>query len=800
MASNVTTIFDPDFNDAGDWIELHNAGIDSVSLGGFFLTDDLSKPTKWQLPEETILAPNSFLLIWADDFAFGYHTNFKLSADGEQVGLFDPQVTLVDSISFNRQTTDVSYGRLAERADQWRFFSTPTPGVPNDTTGYTGISSTVNFSIPGGFYNGSQTVKLTASHDGATIHYTMDGSRPTALSTPYADSIRVMTTSVIRAAAFQEDHVPGAVTTQTYLIDEFTRLPVFSIATDPDNLWDDSTGIYVEGANGSSGNCTAEPKNWNRDWERSANVEFFEADRIPILNQRVGISIFGGCSRLLSQKSLSLHARKRFGVEKLNHRFFANKEISAFDSIVLRNSGQDWYKTMFHDGMIQTLLQENMDVDNQAYRPAILFLNGAYWGIHNIREKTNATFIEENHGYEKDEIDFLEHNRQVIEGSTAHYDQLISLVSSNDMTQSSTIDKVAALIDMNNYIDYLIAQVYISNADWPENNVKYWRPHGDGGRWRWIMFDTDFSFGASAGSQPAANTLFRIVDNSGSSTQDPPWSTLLIRNVMENRQFRDQFAQRMASHINTTFDSTHVWQVIDSLQARIAGEVPRHNSRWSASTHLGGVPWVAHIKKLRDFASERPAQVRNHFAELFEYNQTTLQVTMNEPGLGYVYVSDVRMKGEKLDGVYFTEIPLELRAVPLPGVRFLGWDGLVTSPADSVTVRLQGPATIRANFERQEGTTSIDKTGSGYTFTLAQNYPNPISNETTIPYELHEPAHVTIDIYDALGRRIMRVLEAFQGVGIYKHTFPAGRLAAGTYIYELKAGAHVGRKMFTVVK
>lgn len=801
MASNATTIVDPDFNETGDWIELYNADTNSVSLGGFFLTDDLSEPKKWQLPEETTLAPNGFLLIWADDASEGYHTNFKLSAEGEQIGLFDPQTTLIDSISYQGQTTDVSYGRLAERAKEWRFFNTPTPGLPNDTTGYLGFSPSVTFSIPGGFHKGAQTLELSSSIDRGAIRYTTDGSRPTLLSIPYSDSISVMTTSVIRAAVFLEDHVPGAVTTHTYLIDELTQLPVFSIATNPDNLWDDSTGIYVAGTNGSIGNCTSEPRNWNRDWERPANVEFFEADQNAILNQRVDISIFGGCSRLLAQKSLSVRARNRYGEDKLNYRFFPNKDISAFESIVLRNSGQDWYKTMFHDGMIQTLIQEGMGLDNQAYRPAILFLNGVYWGIHNIREKTNTAFIEANHGYEKDEIDFLEHDRLVIEGNTGHYDQLIEFISSTDMTQNTSMATVAAMIDLDGYIDYLVAQVYIGNADWPQNNVKYWRPNTEGGQWRWIIFDTDFSFGASAGSQPDANTLFRVTDDSSTVAQNSPWSTLLVRKVLENRQIRERFAQRMASHINTTFDSTHVWQVIDSLQANIASEVPRHNNLWPPSTYLGGTRWNAHIENLRNFASERPAQVRRQIAELFGYDQTArLRITTNEPNLGHVYVSDVQMKEEQLDGIYFAKIPLELRAIPLSGARFVRWDGSFLSTEDSTTVRLLGAATIRAVFEKQESITSLDEAGSEFRFALAQNYPNPLSHSTTIPYELHEPTRVTIDVYNALGRRIMRVLDAFKGAGIHKQTFEAGHLAAGTYIYELRAGAHIDRNMFTVVK
>lgn len=158
------------------------------------------------------------------------------------------------------------------------------------------------------------------------------------------------------------------------------------------------------------------------------------------------------------------------------------------------------------------------------------------------------------------------------------------------------------------------------------------------------------------------------------------------------------------------------------------------------------------------------------------------------------------MKNEALDGIYFAKIPLELRAEPLPGFRFAGWEGTVTSAADSLQIQLAGPATIRAVFEDDDGLISTEAPELGYTFVLDQNYPNPLSQSTTIPYELPEPARVTIDVYNALGRKVMQVLDAFRGAGIHQQALEAGHLAAGTYFYELRAGSHVGRKMFIIVK
>ncbi len=134
MASNDTTIADPDFNDYSDWIEIYNDGDVDIDISGYFMTDDLENPTKWQVPEGVVVPAHGYLLIWADDndtLGQAPHTNFKLSGGGEQVGLFAPDTTVVDTITYGEQQTDVSYGRYPDGADNWIFMTHPTPGASN---------------------------------------------------------------------------------------------------------------------------------------------------------------------------------------------------------------------------------------------------------------------------------------------------------------------------------------------------------------------------------------------------------------------------------------------------------------------------------------------------------------------------------------------------------------------------------------------------------------------------------------------------------------------------------------------
>ena len=247
MASNVNTISDPDFGETGDWIELYNPTSQNIDLSGYRLTDDLTNASKWTIPSGVTIPANSHLIFWADDANTGRHTNFKLSSGGEAVGLFAPDGTPVDAVIYETQATDVSFGRLPDGQDVWRFLNNPTPGAANQGPGFVGIAVAPVFSQPGGFYDGPQTVELSSSS--GAIHYTLDGAVPTSASAIYNGPISISQTTVVRAAVLQENYVPGPVITHTYFIGESSTLPVVSVSTDPENLWSDEKGMYIVGTN-----------------------------------------------------------------------------------------------------------------------------------------------------------------------------------------------------------------------------------------------------------------------------------------------------------------------------------------------------------------------------------------------------------------------------------------------------------------------------------------------------------------------------------------------------------------------
>jgi hypothetical protein len=236
MASNSSTIRDPQ-GEYDDWVEIYNAGQSAINIGGMYLTDDLSAPTKWRIPNATTIPARGYLLIWADNdvTALGLHANFKLDADGDKIGLFGTDGgTLIDSIAFGQQATDISYGRYPDAGATLQFMATPTPGGRNNS-GYLGFVDEPTFSHNRGFYSAPFSVTITTETAGAVIYYTIDGSEPynSTLSSPtglvYNGPIPISTTTCLRAVAFKSGWKSTNSVTHTYIfLDHVCRQ-----ATDP---------------------------------------------------------------------------------------------------------------------------------------------------------------------------------------------------------------------------------------------------------------------------------------------------------------------------------------------------------------------------------------------------------------------------------------------------------------------------------------------------------------------------------------------------------------------------------------
>ena len=631
------------------------------------------------------------------------HTNFKIASEGETIILTNPAGAIEDMVDSTAIPTDISYGRQPDGSDTWSFFPEPTPQGPNNTEGFGDYCETPQISHQGGFYPGPVIISLSINSDTHQIYYTLDGSIPTEDSYIYSQPLTIQTTSVIRTAVLDAECFPGEVITHSYLIDEESTLPTVSLTTDPYNLWDEEYGIYVMG-NDAEWAFPYFGANFWEDWERPIHVELFEPNGDLGFRLDAGVKIFGGWSRGLAQKSLAIYARPGYGTSEINYQIFPDKEIDSFVAIVLRNSGNEWFgggnenATMFRDGM-HTSLMDNTGVDHQEYRPAAVYINGEYWGIHNIREKVNEEFLASNNpGVDPDELDELEADASIIEGDNQDYLNMIDFISNNSLADPDNYMIVEEQVNIENFIDYYIIQIYVGNTDWPGNNIKFWRPHIEGGKWKWILYDTDFGFGLfySWASNVYHNTLLFALDDSGPNWPNPPWSTLLFRSLMENEEFQNKFINHFCYYLSTRFEPNYVVNHISDIVDNIAPEMPNHVSRWGGN--IG--QWNQNIIFVQEFGTLRADIVFDHVGNYFGLNESSnLYVSASPLSAGIITLSDLSITENSpiLSGEYFNNVPIEISAIANPGYMFSHWAGSSELDVD-ITVTLEGNLNLTAVF------------------------------------------------------------------------------------------------------
>ncbi|MFN0014736.1 MAG: CotH kinase family protein, partial [Saprospiraceae bacterium] len=553
----------------------------------------------------------------------------------------------------------------------------------------------VRFSQRGGFYD--RQVQLQLDAQGAAIHYTTDGSNPTARSPRYTRPLVLEKTTVVRALA-RRGRIVGRALGRTYFVNEpQTNLPVISVAIDPGILFNPETGIMVEGPGGDSVTLHKPGANfWSRR-EFFCNTEIFESDKKCVHNSGSGFRLFGGYSRIYPQKSLVLVARDRYGKKFFRHRIFGPDQPKKFKFLVLRNGGSDFAGAHFRDELMNRLT-EGWDLEKQAFRPALLYLNGRYWGIYHIREKINARFLQDHADVDRDSLDLLEHQRSVRHGSGKHYDRLLEYIQHNDLSNPVHYAWVKSQMEVENFMDHQIAQIYCDNTD-AGGNIRFWRPKRPGGRWRWVLFDTDWGFGLYDPLAWQHDAVEFFTEPNGPRWPNPPWSTLLLRKLLRNREFKQQFVNRFCDRLNTTLAPDRVLAEIAWFEKTLGPDMPRHLQRWRQSEAV----WQKNLATMREFALNRSAFLRTALTRHFGAGLPAgLEIDVT-PG-GSVVVNRAAKAGTGIfRGGYFDKIPVALEAVPAHGYRFAGWEG-INRQGRSIETNLAAGDTLRlrARFEPHE--------------------------------------------------------------------------------------------------
>ncbi|MBN1465565.1 CotH kinase family protein [candidate division KSB1 bacterium] len=699
MSANDTTLLDED-GEASDWLELFNASDSSLNLGGYGLSDDPVMPCKWIFPAIE-MQPRAFLIVYTSDknrsFSTPLHSNFKLKSAGEPLLLTAPDGDVVQRIEVPQLDSDQSFGCLPDGSETMLVLRHATPGQSNASRDQMPVTATPHLSPAAGLYDETIELTITCEQPNASIHYTLDGSEPDTSSSLYITTMRLDTTMVIRARAFSPAAQASRIVTSTFIIRESFSFPVVSLTADPYNLWDEDDGIYVKGRNASD-QYPYKGANFWREWERPIHVEIF-ADQNCVLAEDAGVRIFGHYSVAAPFKPLAIYARKEYGAGKFACKIFPAKEIADFEVFMLRNSGNDWNRTLFRDALMHRLADE-IGLPTQAYRPAILFLNGVYWGIHNLRERMNEHYIAANFNVDADAIDLVAWNYgfQVYAGDSLNYKTMRDYILTADLADPAHYRQAQMLIDTDNYIDYFIVEIYCNNRDWPGNNQYMWRPKWHG-RWMWLIKDMDHGFGYE--SYYANNTLYR------NALKDELFTSLL-----RNRTFRDQFINRFAFLLNTTFAPDHVKQIITDMQGTLEPEIGRHLARWAGAEDYGHPPetveeWRDYCAVLYEFADKRIPYVRRHLQDHFDLGEPVwVTFDLNDKAAGRLVLERDPLPDYPWSGEFFSDVPLCIRAEAQTGYRFVGWSGRGDS-CDSLSIRPTDDMTLTALFEPRPGSEII---------------------------------------------------------------------------------------------
>ncbi|MDP3150790.1 MAG: lamin tail domain-containing protein [Ignavibacteria bacterium] len=686
LASNLSTNPDMvDFGDFSDWIELYNDENIDVNIGGFYLSDDFTIPTKWQFPANTIIPAKSFYLVWADDYnnipgntylrnwwpnnisftTKWCHTNFKLNKGGDKLGLFNANGSVIDSLTFPNQSIDISFGRQPDAGNTLNFFGEPTPLASNTTTGLNTISLSgeVNFSIEGGFYQNPFQLTLTSKTGSGIIRYTTDGSKPSSKSTQYLSPISINANTIVRARLFEDAKMPGKTITNSYFVSETRNLPVVSLVTDQTFLWDRQLGIYV---------------NSYKEREIPVSLEYFPLNSERAFSLDAGARIGGENIFRFAQKPFNIYARSDYGSSHIDYKIFDDLPYQQFKELYLRNSGSDWTSTMFRDGMFVTVLKHQILNAMQGYKPAVLYLNGTYWGIQNLREKIIDDYFLKHYNVDPLDLDHLEDNNKIISGDSTDFMSLIGFVNTNDLTDPANYAYVTSRVDIHDLMDFVIVQDYIANPSWGHNR-ETWRDRKIQNLWRWVLVDMDRGFDVN---RIGVNQLSDINTNFE-----------IFRKLSANPNFKNEFVQRYSEHLNKTFSNDRVVAIIDSIKSLLQNEMPRHIQKWGTlidslsidggfGKHAGVTSmtyWDSEVLKFKTYSTQRPAYAIQHLNNMFGLTgRANLKITSNILNEGKAEVNGYSENlGE--NNLFFKNIPLQIKAYPPPGYDFKQWKEKVLS-------------------------------------------------------------------------------------------------------------------------
>ena len=648
-------------------IQVHNSNNNSSDLSSnFYLSAGISSNNYYYQNLPTWLSPPQVFI----------HTNFKLSLN-ETLIISNNAGNISDSLTVPINLFNgLSYGRSPDGSNNWCYFNQPTPNNNNGASWcYDGIEPKPDITTPSGWYTNLVNVNINQNSNNE-IRFTTNGDVPEQTDLLFSNSLTFNSSSVFSARAFSNgNNLPSEVIDRTYIINESNHnLPVFSIITNYDNLWDWNTGIYVFGPNADLNNYPHFGSNFWEPWSKWSRMEFFDSDKNKQFETQFDLEIHGGWSRAEPQKSFRIDNKSIYKGPVEYPLIPGKSHITSYNNFNLRNGGQHAWNDRIQDGIISKVVKET-NIDRMGYEPAIVYLNGTYWGLYGIREKIDEHYVEINHGITSEKVDLLNRD-SALAGSSQHFMESFRIINNTSVTDSNFLNVFSSRFDLDNYIDYFITQTYIQNMDWMGiawglNNVKLWRPDTTGGVWRYVLYDTDAALGYFGQS---------IWDNYINAARFPTVSSehsQIFSRALINQEFKCQFTNRYNDLINTIFQPNHFNKVANNLKDRLSNAIPTHINTWAPNG--GGLnsyaQWSNAISNICSYNNSRISTARSHLNQSLNLNgQKDIQLNVYPPNSGNIKINTITPSDYPWNGVYHGGCPIDIEAIPDSGYSFSHWE------------------------------------------------------------------------------------------------------------------------------
>ncbi len=734
MAANVDQYISPAYNFDG-WVELYNPTDKAVELSGLYFSDNASDLRLWYTPATIGVVPaHGFKTVWFD--SNGINTNqatFKLDTDGGNLYISNADGEILAEASYPEAMQRVSYARTSDGGDTWGLTATPTPGASNAAADFATEQLAAPVADTGSCLFASPFSVSVTVPEGATLRYTTDGTLPTLTNgETSADGVfDISRTACYRFRLFQDGKLASTVTTRSYIYkDKDYALPVVSVVTDPDFLYDDSIGVYVRGTNGRPGNGQSTACNWNMDWERPANLSWITTDNEMAFNQDVDFEMCGGWSRAYTPHSFKLKGNKEYGGNKnLDYPFFTAKPYIRNRTLQIRNGGND-NGCRIKDPALQTIIQTSgIDIDGQCYQPVHEFINGQYIGVLNVREPNNKHYVYANYGWSDDEIDQFEMSPDSGYVQKCGTDEAFNTwynLSAN-AADEATYEEIKRLVDIDEYTNYMAMEFYLGGNDWPQNNIKGFRKSADG-RFRFVTFDLDGTLNDGNAFNSFMSRQTWTFDKLYGCAVDRITAEIklvtIFKNMLQNSTFKKRFIDTYCLMGGSVFEASRCTAIIDSLTA-IAGPQMALNNESPYST----ANWM------KTSLNSRLATATNAICNYSEMGLSTSDAqaaTLSSSVEGAsLYVNGIEVPTGYFNGNLFA--PVTLRAEAPAGYTFCGWK----NPNASLRAIVKSGALW--SYYDQGSLDNADWTSAGYSTSAWTNGYSPLGYgkdglKTTISY------------------------------------------------------------------